>query len=766
MDYTKSRKNMPISALLKFEIKTKPLVLLVLLLCILPVYFTALQLTSRVNHYPVIGGVGGVGAGVVDREENEVVFDDDEEVDTEVAATPPPVSHKLIRPAPIVAAKDSEEAAVVVAAATDEAEDVEDDVPPLDEDAALLESNGCEFGWHSPSLQSASCFHVVLSPMVVEEANLHCTQRAPNSELAKITSPQEAAFVCLVLGRSNNRLGQPGEVHLGLMRNPFESSQGHFFRWRDGAKPDSALAALLPSERMFTKVQSTSGAVPTITLSCGKANAPWNVRADEPMAFVCSKPKPKPAVAVSPPPVDSTWNEEADSETGKWTQLASFASADCPAVTQHLNPSLASLPMQISWKLTDYTPKSESKRYYLVWQSKGWFGWLDFWVDYLVRYRDFKGAPVGKYVTSSRAASEHLGWSNVFSNPLVAQKYGSSVAVFSRLPVPENVAVYFPQGTLVNQVYYDPFARVPLGDKLELSMALDAYRRTLPRPSSCDLQVTPDTFDVSQPQVCLDLRERILGVDSAANWIIKGPYHGGAAIAIATGPQVLKRLGDCSASVMAKLVLKHEIVQRLIDSPLLLDGRKFDLRVFVLIASTKPLLVYVHREPYFRAAMRKYNGLEKNRHVTNTHIQKTKAGNFSDKDWAEHIWTLDRVQLLASKAGLPEGFFMDQVFPQIKRSIQVVLQSSASSLVHRRHGQWKLFGVDFVIDAQLQPFLLDWNSFPGWDWSYRLPWTLDYRRKILGDSWRLVLDVQRGRAIADSKSTPRSGGFELVYHAK
>ncbi|KAH9257743.1 hypothetical protein BASA81_004209 [Batrachochytrium salamandrivorans] len=755
----------PTSALFKFEIKTKPLVLLVLLLCILPVYFTALQLTSRVNHhpnlYPVIGGGGGGGGvGVIGEEENEVVFDE-EEVDNgeEKEVVPSPVSNK-----PAVAtqfdkqAKEDEEAAIVV----DEVDDV-DEVTPQDEDIVLLESNGCEFGWHSPSLHSPSCFHVVLSPMVIEEANQHCAQRSPGSELAKITSLQEATFICQALERSNNRLGQPGEVHLGLMRNPFESSQGHFFRWRDGSKPDVAVAPLLPSERMFTKVLS-AGTVPTITLPCGKANTPWNIRADEPMAFVCSKLKPKSTVSTLPTSIDSTWNEEADSETNKWTKVADFTNANCPATIQHLNPSLASLPMQISWKLTDYTPKSESKRYYLVWQSKGWFGWLDFWVDYLVRYRDFKGAPVGKYVTSSRAASEHLGWSNVFSNPLVPQKYGSSLTVFSRLPIPENILVYFPQGTLVNQVYYDPFARVPLGDKLELSMALDTYQRTLKHP--CNLQVTPDTFDISQPQACLALRQRVLGIDSKANWIIKGPYHGGAAIAIATGPQVLKRLGDCSPSIIAKLVRKHEIVQRLIDSPLLLDGRKFDLRVFVLIASTKPLLVYVHREPYFRAAMRKYNGLEKNRHVTNTHIQKTKVGNFSDKEWAEHIWTLDRVSLLADKAGLSENFFMDQVFPQIKRSIQIVLQSSASSLVHRRHGQWKLFGVDFVIDANLQPFLLDWNSFPGWDWSYRLPWTLDYRRRILGDSWRLVLDVQRGRAISDSKSTPRSGGFELVYHTK
>ena len=94
----------------------------------------------------------------------------------------------------------------------------------------------------------------------------------------------------------------------------------------------------------------------------------------------------------------------------------------------------------------------------------------------------------------------------------------------------------------------------------------------------------------------------------------------------------------------------------------------------------------------------------------------------------------------------------------------MVIQASAHTLLDRRPGQFKLFGVDFVIDANLKPLLLDWNAFPGWDWSYRLSWTLKYRRKVLDDMWKLVLDIQRGSAISETRETANSGGFELVYH--
>jgi len=340
--------------------------------------------------------------------------------------------------------------------------------------------------------------------------------------------------------------------------------------------------------------------------------------------------------------------------------------------------------------------------------------------------------------------------------------------VLSRLPIPENVVVYFPPGTLVNQLYMDPLARVPLGDKLELAQYLIRYAKSLGCRDVADLDIIPATFDVSTEAGChaaLQIMKHSSNKDEV-NWVVKGPHHGGAAITLSSSEQVTSRLKSCTNDVLSR----HEIVQKLVNNPLLLDGRKFDLRVFVLVASTKPLMVYIHREPYYRATIRKFQGSttasgEKSRHVTNTHIQKVARTNFTDKDWADHIWTPERVRLYATRANIQTDFWPEVVFPKIKRAVQTVLKATASSLVDRRPGQWKLFGVDFVIDDNLKPLLLDWNAFPGWDWSYRLSWTLDYRKRILGDAWRLMLDIQRGKAIAESRDTPKSGGFELIFHS-
>ena len=70
------------------------------------------------------------------------------------------------------------------------------------------------------------------------------------------------------------------------------------------------------------------------------------------------------------------------------------------------------------------------------------------------------------------------------------------------------------------------------------------------------------------------------------------------------------------------------VVQRYIKNPFLIDGLKFDLRIYVLIAGTDPLRLYIFEEGLTRFATEKYqppndSNLNKNFvHLTNYSLNK------------------------------------------------------------------------------------------------------------------------------------------------
>jgi len=65
-------------------------------------------------------------------------------------------------------------------------------------------------------------------------------------------------------------------------------------------------------------------------------------------------------------------------------------------------------------------------------------------------------------------------------------------------------------------------------------------------------------------------------------------------------------------------IKENTVMQTYIANPYLLDGHKFDIRVFMLVASTNPLIVYYH-DGSFRVAMQIFNpdSTDLNAHLTN-----------------------------------------------------------------------------------------------------------------------------------------------------
>ena len=84
------------------------------------------------------------------------------------------------------------------------------------------------------------------------------------------------------------------------------------------------------------------------------------------------------------------------------------------------------------------------------------------------------------------------------------------------------------------------------------------------------------------------------------------------------------------------------VVQRYIENPLLVGGKKFDLRIYALVTSFNPLVCYLYCSGFARFTGFRYSSSAKKlgesyMHLTNVAIQKTvRSGRFRDKGDKPH----------------------------------------------------------------------------------------------------------------------------------
>ena len=80
------------------------------------------------------------------------------------------------------------------------------------------------------------------------------------------------------------------------------------------------------------------------------------------------------------------------------------------------------------------------------------------------------------------------------------------------------------------------------------------------------------------------------------------------------------------------------VAQKYIDNPYLIDGLKFDFRVYCLIYGVDPLRMYLYREGIVRFATVKYTGAKKRNldnlymHLTNYAINKSSDAFVNSKE--------------------------------------------------------------------------------------------------------------------------------------
>ncbi len=179
------------------------------------------------------------------------------------------------------------------------------------------------------------------------------------------------------------------------------------------------------------------------------------------------------------------------------------------------------------------------------------------------------------------------------------------------------------------------------------------------------------------------------------------------------------------------------ILQKYIEKPLLYHNRKFDIRIWVLL--THKMEIFVFKEGHLKATSYDFNIKSSDLyiHLTNYSVQKH-CENFSKFEYGNEISFNQFEDSLKNEYKLNINIKKD-IYPKIYNIIRISLESVKDEInKFGRKGCFEIFGYDFMLDKDLNPFLIEINTNPGFEISSPLISKLVPR--MIDDALRLTVD--------------------------
>eukprot|EP00511_Aplanochytrium_stocchinoi_P000652 CAMPEP_0204825042 /NCGR_PEP_ID=MMETSP1346-20131115/3015_1 /ASSEMBLY_ACC=CAM_ASM_000771 /TAXON_ID=215587 /ORGANISM="Aplanochytrium stocchinoi, Strain GSBS06" /LENGTH=496 /DNA_ID=CAMNT_0051952531 /DNA_START=557 /DNA_END=2047 /DNA_ORIENTATION=+ len=161
---------------------------------------------------------------------------------------------------------------------------------------------------------------------------------------------------------------------------------------------------------------------------------------------------------------------------------------------------------------------------------------------------------------------------------------------------------------------------------------------------------------------------------------------------------------------------KEYLVQPYLNDPYLIDHRKFDMRIHIIVTSVAPLRAYLYPKGFVRFAALPYN--KENAHNKSSFLTNVSVNNKlipTDKlTWQFHQF----LKYLGDKG--------DEVFSNIVKSIGMMLLTTEKIFTekYKRMGKnfkcrncYQVLGVDVILDSNLKPYIIEVNGNPTMDFT-------------------------------------------------
>lgn len=181
------------------------------------------------------------------------------------------------------------------------------------------------------------------------------------------------------------------------------------------------------------------------------------------------------------------------------------------------------------------------------------------------------------------------------------------------------------------------------------------------------------------------------------------------------------------------------MISKYIDNPLLIGGKKFDLRLYVLVTNYKPLKIWMYSKGFARFCNETYTTdvAEMDNmfvHLTNVAIQK-----YSDKYSEKHggKWGLQSLKFYIESV-----FGKDTMMKCFEGINTIIIQSikSVQSVIMNDKHCFEMYGYDILLDSNCKPWLIEINASPSLTTTNEADKIL--KKKLIDDVFKIVIPSQ------------------------
>ena len=181
------------------------------------------------------------------------------------------------------------------------------------------------------------------------------------------------------------------------------------------------------------------------------------------------------------------------------------------------------------------------------------------------------------------------------------------------------------------------------------------------------------------------------------------------------------------------------VIQKYIEKPLCYYGRKCDMRVWVLL--TQEMKVFIYKEGHLKTCSEKFdinNNKDAFIHITNYSFQKH-CLNFQKYELGNEVPFHDFQRFLDIEYKDKKANVKEYIMNQVKYIIELTMKSVKDKINPNKSKYcFEIFGYDFMMDVNLNVYLIEINTNPGLEISS--PWIKVILPRMIDDALRLTID--------------------------